>query len=281
MIPDRIPPRVDTPVDVTFGGTPDFSAPVTLSIDGTGGGNGSATINGFPSFSFALSGTETVKLRGVNQTDVGKAGNLKLIARQHGTLSAESKGFSVSSIPQNVSFTFDRLVTPADCTALGFTGCRGIVVDYAWDSDSAVPGDLDKASQAERVQATVATGVFVGSTAKHSCYISSISPQSDTHAIGGIAGGSTPGTLIVNQTFMFKDDRTGASEIPMTNSGFQLTRVVEPKPGTGLLGFFQDFQITTSKISVATSATGTNPSCPSGPIASNAGTGSTTKTEDL
>jgi hypothetical protein len=280
MTQDRIPPRVNTRVDVVFAGTPDLSAPVTLSVDGTGGGNGSATINGSPNFSFALSGTETVNLRGVDQTTPGKAGNLKLVARQHGTLVAQSNGFSVSSIPQNMSFTFAHLATAADCTAPGMAGCRGIVINYAWSSDSTVNADLDQALHSERVQAIALTGFFAGASGSTSCYFSSAVGQQDTHATGGLAGVSTPGISVHSQTFMFRDNRTGASEIPMTNSGFLITQVVAPKPGTGFLGFGQDFAITTTKVGVPTTATDPNPVCPSGPIASGAGTGSVTKVED-
>jgi hypothetical protein len=276
MIPDRIPPRVDTPVDVTFGGTPDVSAPVTLFIDGMGGGNGSATINGSPSGSFALSGTVTVKLRGVSQTDPGYAGHLKLTARQRGTLLAVSKGFSVSSIPQNLSFKFNRLVTDSDCSRLKLgAGCgdRGILIDYAWDSDSTVLADLDEAMQSERIQLTDPTG-FILAEFKKGCYVSSILPQQDFHDLAFVGQGDT-GKLIMSQTFMFEDNRTGASEIPMTNSGFLVAHVVTRKPGSGL-------EVTTTKGGNLTIATDPNEKCHPGiTIASAAGTGFTTKTQDV
>jgi hypothetical protein len=281
MVPDRIPPRADTPIDVTFGGSSDLSAPVALSVDGTGAGNGSATINGSPTFSFVSTGTETLKLRGVEQTDPGKAGHLKLIARQHGTLLAESAAFSVSSIPQNMSFTFNRLGIPADCTSLGLTGCKLVVVDYKWESDSTVPGDLDKADQSERVQMLIGTGIFAGAPPRTSCYLSSLSPQQDFHGSGNLVGASDSGFSIFIQDFMFRDNRTGASEIPMTHSGFQVTHLVSPKPGTGFLGMGQDFQFTVTKAAVPAAVTDPNTTCPSKTIVSAAGSGSVTKTQDL
>ena len=42
--PDRIPPRVDTEAAVGVTGA-DATAPVTLAIEGQGGGNGTATID--------------------------------------------------------------------------------------------------------------------------------------------------------------------------------------------------------------------------------------------
>lgn len=272
MTADRIPPRVDTPVAVTFGGTPSPSDPVTLSIDGAGGANGSATIDGSATHAFAVTGTQIVNLRGVDQTAPGSAGNLKLVARQRGGILASSSGFSVSSIPQNISFTFNSLVTGAR---------RGIIVDYDWRSDSGVKADLDQAEQAERIEPTGLTGIFVGGTFATSCYISSILPQQDTHSVGPVAALHGSGSATLKQTFMFKDKRAGASDIPMTNSGFLTTHVVAPKPGTGFLGFFVDFQVTTSKNAAATSASDPNPTCSSGTIASGAGTGSVTKVQDV
>ncbi len=284
MVPDRIPPRVDTPVDITFGGTPDPSAPVTLSIDGAGGGNGSATIDGSPQSSFAVSGTQSVKLRGVSQTALGSAGHLKLVARQHGTLLAESNGFSVSSIPQNMSHPFDRLLTDADCTSVGLAagcGLRGMLVDQNMDSDSGVPADLDQAQESERIQVRLATGIFAGATPNTGCYVSCTPSPPDANGSGGLAGASSSGVFMTSQTFMFRDNRTGASEVPMTRSGFIITLTVAPKPGSGILGFFQDFQLTTSSIGTATSSTDPNKVCPSGTITSAAGITSVTKTQDL
>ena len=270
MTQDRIPPRVDTPVDITFGGTPDPSAPVTLSIDGAGGGNGSATIDGSPQFSFAVSGTQTVNLRGVGQTAPGSAGHLKLVARQHGTLLAESNGFSVSSIPQNLSFTFDHLLTGAQ---------RGFFINYDWESDSGTAADhrkpdLDQAETSERIELAVHTGIFttLGSSTTGCYQPSNVSPSGDTHSVGPPAALKGDGVLEFKQTFMFKDKRTGAVDKPMTNTGFKIRYVTAEKPGSGF--FFPDFQVTSSKSGVATTATDHNPSCPSGPISSASGSGS-------
>jgi uncharacterized protein DUF4157 len=284
MIPDRIPPRVNTPVDVTFGGTPDVSAPVTLSIDGTGGGNGSATINGAASFSFAVKGTETVNLSGVTQTDPGKAGNLTLVARQHGSLLAMSNGFSVSSIPQNMSHPFIRLLSDADCVSVGLPaacGLRGMLVNQTMESDSGVPADLDKVQESERIQILLATGIFAGAASRTGCYVSCVPSPPDANGGAGLAGARSSGTEMSAQTFMFRDNRTGASEIPMTKSGFILSMIVAPKPGSGFLGVGQDFQLTTSSIGTATSSTDPNKVCPSGPIASAAGMTAVTKTQIL
>jgi outer membrane protein OmpA-like peptidoglycan-associated protein len=267
MTADRIPPRVDTPVTVTFGGTPNPAAPVTLSIDGAGGGNGSVTIDGSATHDFVVAGAQTVNLRGVIQTTPGSGGNLRLMARQRGALLAQSDGFSVSSIPQNMSFTFNSLVTGNK---------RGILVDLDWQSDSTVKTpDLNQAEHSERIELTGGTGIFAGAANPHtSCYLNSTSAQQDENSEGPLAALHGSGSLTAKQTFIFKDKRTGATDIPMTNSGFLVNWVVAPKPTSG-------FQITTSRNAAATNALDPNPACPAGRIASNAGTGSVTKLQDV
>ena len=282
MAQNRIPPRVDTPVTVTFAGAPTPSTPVTLAVEGGGGGNGSATVDGAPSASFAVTGATVVNLRGVDQTlDAAHAGNLRLVARQRGTQIAASGGVSVSSIPQNMSHPFNRLLSDADCPSVGLPaacGLRGILVHQTMDSDSGVPADLDRAQQSERIQVVTATGIFAGAAIRTGCYVSCTPSPDDANGSGGLAGQRSPGVLISSQTFMFRDNRTGASEIPMTNSGFTINTAVAPVPGSGVLGFFQDFQLTVSSIGTSTSATDPNPACPSGTITSAAGRTSVTKT---
>jgi hypothetical protein len=124
-MPDRIPPRVDTIVGVGIVGWRIPMAPVTLSIDGAGGGNSNATIDGAATVD--LTNTAAVRLRGTAQTSVGNAGNLRLVAEQGGTRLATSNAFSVSAIPQNFSITFNSLITGAR---------RGIRVNNHWESDS-------------------------------------------------------------------------------------------------------------------------------------------------
>jgi outer membrane protein OmpA-like peptidoglycan-associated protein len=261
MTADRIPPRIDTPVTVIFGGAVNPAAPVTLSIDGGGAANGSATINEVPSQPFVVSGVQALNLRGSTQTSPGNAGGLTLVARQRGAVLASSPGFSVSSIPQNLSIAFSGLVTGPS---------RGFTNSYAWQSDSGVQADLDQAEQSERVQA-VQTGCLSGSHTTTSCYISSILGQTDTHSV---PASRCSGTQTNNQSFMFKDKRSGATNIPMTNSGFITRHVITPIPGTGIFGFFQDFMVISSKTGAATSVTDPNPACPAGTIASSAGSGS-------
>jgi outer membrane protein OmpA-like peptidoglycan-associated protein len=268
MTGDRLPPRVDTPISMVLGGASNPALPVVLSVDGTGGGNGTATINGGATQTLTASGT--VNLQGVDQTDPGKSGGLTLVARRGGAVLASSKGFSVSAIPQNFSFTFSGLITrPFE---------RGILVNEHWESDSGVLSDLDEAEVAERVEITTDTGACKGVGQRSGCYAPAftILGSADEHSFPII---KSECTRIVNQTHMFKDHRAGAADVPMTNSGFLITRILEKKPRSG--AFFPDFQITTKKEGATTTANDSNPTCSSAPIASAAGSGSVTKTQDM
>ena len=108
MKKNHIPPRVNTPVDVQLNGTLDPSMPVTLSIDGQGGGNGEATIDGKVTQNLTSSGTTTMNLRGKTQTEPNQDSRLTLVATQNGKQLASSHGFSVSAIPQELVFQSRR-----------------------------------------------------------------------------------------------------------------------------------------------------------------------------
>jgi outer membrane protein OmpA-like peptidoglycan-associated protein len=238
-VPDRIPPRVDTVVGVGVVGWRIPMAPVTLSIEGAGGGNGTATIDGAATLD--VTGSTAVNLRGVTQTDPGNAGNLRLVAEQGGTRLAASNLFTVSAIPQNFSITFNALITGAR---------RGIRVNNHWQSDSGNVADLDEAERSEQVQYGAGSGIFAGVVGVNSGYLPADSPPTvDSHGVGAAALTGF-GAITANQTFIFRDHRTGASDIPVRNSGFQIERLCLPVPGTGVILF------RTAKFGATTSANG-------------------------
>ena len=250
---DRIPPRKDTDVQVDIAGHKAGDPPVILSIDGAGAGNGTATIDGANTKS--LKASAKVKLRGKVQTDPGKGGALKLVARQGGSQVATSAGFSVSAIPQNYTDTFVRLVTgPA----------RGFVVQDGWESDSGRFKDLDQTEISEQVEVTLATGCFTGLGKKNSGYLPGNVLTQDTHS-SPVAPMTSVGQRIAQQTCMFKDKRSGSDDIPMTKSGYELIRNVTARPKGGF-----NFQLT--KKGKATTANS---------IASAAGKGNVDKTQKV
>lgn len=237
-MPDRIPPRVDTPAVVQITGLTIPMRDITLSIEGSGAANGSATINGAATAD--LGASATVQLRGVTQTAVGSAGQLRLVADHGGTRLAASAGFSVSAIPQNWSVNLNALVTGPE---------RGIDVDNHWESDSGSVADLDQAQRSEQVQYGVGTGCFAGIRGQNSGYRAANNPPLVDHHAAGVGLLTGIGTLTAQQTFIFKDDRTGATDIPAKRSGFSLHREVVAVPAGG-------FEITTTKSGAGGTANG-------------------------
>lgn len=255
MAPNRIPPGVDTPVTVGFAGTVNPAAPVTLSVEGSGGTNGTVTINGAPSVT--LAGPMTVNLRGTAQTVAGNAGHLRLVATRSGTNLAASAGFSVAAIPNSVSFVQQSLATGDN---------RGFIVGYSFRSDSGTLGDLNGTLVSERIQIVVHSGIFVPTTTINtSGYIVTTSPQVDTHQVGPLAALVAPGVLQLQQTFMFRDNRTGAMDIPVSSSGFAISHTVGADPAGG-------FQVVSVKNGAAGTALG---------IASSAGSGTANATQHV
>jgi hypothetical protein len=250
---DRIPPRVGTSAHVDVSGLKAGDPPVKLSIEGAGGGNGTATIDGAATKDITASGDVT--LSGVDQTDVGKGGSLKLVAKQGAATVAASAGFSVSAIPQNYTDVFARLITGAS---------RGFFVKDSWESDSGVVADLKETQISELVEVTSATGCFSGTGKSNSGYLAGDKFSEDEHGtpVSILTG---KGNRVAQQTCMFKDKRSGSTDIPMTNSGYTLTRDVREK-GAGKL------EIQTTKVGAKTTANS---------VPSDAGAGSIDKLQDV
>jgi hypothetical protein len=229
--PNRIPPRVDTAVTVTLDGWHAPMAPVEFGVDGSGGSNGAATINGAAT-SQQTAGA-TVQLRGTTQTAPGSAGNLRLAARIGGTTIGLSAPFTVAAIPQNFSTALDHPLTGTD---------RGIVVNNSWESDSGSTADLDQAQRSEKVQYYTATGLFAaGLNPRNSGYKQATTPPiQDQHGLPA-AQITRTGVLSAQQVFVYKDNRTGVVDIPVRNSGFQISRTITA-PTTSTL------EITTAKV---------------------------------
>ena len=262
---DRIPPGIETWVEVSLSGTPDPAAPVTFTVEGQGSGNGSVTIDGASARDISSPGKATLKLQGVDQTDDKKhAGHLHLTAQQGSSKLASSAGFSVSSIPQDMEVELIRSFK-GDCPKVEGK-CRGIEVLYNWQADSQNKSLLDKAPTSERVEHH-AKGVLAGGVYQSSCYKGSTKRYADQHLVGPIESLTKAGHDTVSQTFMFKDERTGAENIPMRKSGFLIEHIVQQKEKS------KTFEVITGKKGADATAKDSNPKCKSGAIASKAGGG--------
>lgn len=247
---DRIPPNVPVQVAVTVTGWHPPMSPIAIDVVGSGGAAGTVTVNGSPSAELTRSGTLT--LLGTVQTTPGSAGGLSLRARIGSTTVGTGSAFSIAAYPENIQIALSSPVTGPS---------RGIAVSTTFDSDSGARADLDQVQWSELVQEVSATGVFTGLGRQNSGYLPTAGNFVDTHStpVSVLTG---PGTREANQTFKFKDDRTGVTDVPMHASGFKINRDVHAAAA--------GFEITTEKHGEAVTANG---------IASSAGIGSAAATQ--
>ena len=252
-MPDRIAPRQGFSLKVNVSGQQKGGAPVTVEVDGSGTGAGTVQVNGKASLN--VKSSTSLTLKGTVQTSPGSGGGLALVAKQGTTELARTDPFTVSAIPKNYKDTFVRLLTGDQ---------RGFVVQDDWESDSGKFSDLDEAEISELVQVTSSSGSFSGNPSNTSSYLPANSKTKDTHS-SATAGLTGPGTRDASQTCMFRDKRTGASDIPMKRSGYSLERVVKAAKG-GKLKF------TLTKKGAAVTANG---------VSSEAGSGYISKTQDV
>jgi hypothetical protein len=249
----RIPPRIDQPISVAVTG----AGNVDISVDGASGANGTATLDGAATKTVAASGT--VNLRGATQTTAGNAGNLRLVAKVGGTTMGTSNAFTICAIPTTVTISPGGLITGTE---------RGIKATTSNDSDSGQVSDLDQVQMSEKVQYVNGAGCFAGITSGNN---SGFLPANNSPH--GVDSHGTPVSLITGagsidsrQVFVFNDARSGANNVSVKNSGFNIHREVTATvtdAGTNL-------SITTSKAGMATTVAGS---------AAQAGSGSVTATQ--
>ncbi len=235
----RIPPRVNTAVQVTVAGYDAAVGDIELFVENAVAANGIAQIDG--AATKKMNATGSVNLSGTTQTAPGNGGKLVLAARVKGVVIARSAAFSVSSIPQDWTTTFVSLITGPK---------RGFVVQDGFSSDSGVFADLDQTMISEEVQYGVGTGTFAAVAGSNSGYIAGNVLTTDSHStpVGLLSG---VGSIEAQQTCIFKDLRAGDSDIPLRNSGYKITRdVTETAVGSG------KFQLTTHKYGAAATANG-------------------------
>jgi hypothetical protein len=276
----RIPPTKDTQVHVVV--TPNLEGSneegqVALTITGSDdSNNGSAKINN-SSDPFQINKEQDVQLQGDAQTAPGTfhsilgfgyftglhAGNLHLAVQVRGEdTDAQSNGFSVSALPGEVSFT--------DAGQIFAPPAWGLLAHYSVKSDSGDPNDLSAILISEQVQPDVAncTGVFATNNhSNNSGYLTAaamVAPGTlDHHQTGTDRLLVAPhfGNRVAQQTFTFRDLRTGVTDIPEDNSGFLITYTAnfDPTDATG-----RTLILTTTKVGHDETANG---------FASAAGTG--------
>ena len=249
----RIPPRIDQSITVSVNG----SGSVAISVDGVSATNGTATVNGAATASLAGSGTVT--LRGNAQTAPGSAGNLRLVAKAGGTTVGTSNAFTICAIPTTVTISAGTPITGAE---------RGVEVPTSNDSDSGHISDLDQVGMSEKVQYVSGSGCFAGITSgDNSGFLpANVSPHGTDHHGTPVSLITGAGSIESRQMFVFNDARSGATNMSVTNSGFNIHReVTATATDAG-----PSLSITTSKTGMATTVGGTSANPGSGSATSGA-----------
>lgn len=234
---NRIIPRKDLPVKIEVTGA-SAASPVEVSVEGSGGSNGSVTINGVDAYT--MTATETIKLNGKDQTEPGNAGNLKLIARQDSKVLKTSNRFSVAAYPSSIGFNFNRILEGNSVRSLPDL-LWGAAYTLVLETDSGVAGDCNKTSISENVFAVKHTGFFKNFILLPSDFQNSTKRQIDHHALSAESSVDLKAAIddadvsksayTANQFFRFACSRTAIAEnkkmgpkVPV--SGFKITREV-------------------------------------------------------
>jgi hypothetical protein len=238
--PDRIPPRTPTAVDVGIEGWSTPMAPITLTIEGAGGGNGTVTIDG--GATAEVSTSTTVELRGQDQTEVGQAEGLRLAAYQGPTRLSASEPFSVAAWPIGARFLFVGIMSPEIIEGIPTWGAK-----YALEpiSDSGALTDCNETQITENVLVHSESGIWVGAFHRQSDFLPT-RLQLDHHGIGNrtaaemIKGIETAGvaesSTVYHQFYRFScarsgipADRNGGPKVP--NSGFRINHATSKADG--------------------------------------------------
>jgi len=181
-------------------------------------------------------GESVIKIKGVNQTWTSgddkntNAGHLKLEAyvTGHESGGVVGNGFSVAAIPYDYSEK-DAGVAVGTIDKVEYVF---IQVKDSWKSDSGDPQDLDQCEVRESVASVSATGVFEGEEIATSEYLEADKFSTDRHGFKTAFLKSPGGKRVVNQLALFWDHRTQSKDIPMTNSGYTITKEVVQDPKT-------------------------------------------------
>lgn len=223
-MPDRIPPRVETPVEVTI---PASTTPTTIRSvpTATSGEPGQVVINGKPTADITASGT--VSVRGTVQTTSRFFSQLSLVAEQGGKEVGRSDPFAVAALP-----------TAVDMSKQSDSGkgsdLRGMIVAFTVRSDSGDRTDLDQVQSQELLLNLENTGCFAALDAQKT--LDAEAPgyglgidkdRTDRHRVRGTLL-NAPGVWRISQVMQYRDLRTGAGDIPIPSSGFAITWSVGP-----------------------------------------------------
>lgn len=241
--PDRIPPRIRTPVSIGISGLEPAMAPVTVSVEGASPDNGEPTIDGKASVD--LTESTDVRLSAGEKQQSTKPRGLRLVAKQGTTQLARGAPFSVAAYPLELGFKYySKMVAetiPDDPTKSLYWGAK-YDLTASPDSRSAqadVRQDLDGTTITERVVVDSATGIFKGAGLGRSGFKPTTKTQRDHHGAGDKSAaaliasidkvGADASTTVSHQFYRFACTRSGVPEDrdkgpKVPKSGFKITK---------------------------------------------------------
>jgi hypothetical protein len=218
---DRIPDNGVVDVAVQILDWDPAMGPVQVAVDGSPRG-GAADFAGLPVMEVAAPAA-VLPVRGAAQSPVHTGTPLTLTARLGGTPIGASTGFAVAAIMQDMSTALVSLVNDASV---------GMIVSMSWQSDGVSTRSLDEIEFEEQLTVVAESGSLVGhGLGDHGTpNLGSIMPQPDYHLSRKNDVGAGPGSQIIQQVWAFLDNRTGSTGMTVRNSGFAISRVIEPDP---------------------------------------------------
>jgi outer membrane protein OmpA-like peptidoglycan-associated protein len=221
---DRVPDRGSTPVLVSVSDYDPSMGPIVIRPVGAGGAAGDFLIDGGTTATIA--GTDVLDIAGRTQTSSRAAGfKLRLEALLGTTSLGQSTPFAVSALMENMR-------TRRAGEIVDDTGAS-LIAAMLWDSDGADGlRSLSEMEYGEHLKVLHEEGGMVGLGAgDHGFLALADQEQEDTHGTP-IDSMKTLGRQDLLQVHALVDHRTGSlgEDIPVTNSGFVITRVVESDP---------------------------------------------------
>lgn len=258
----RLSPRGALLLGVLLKGGVKGLAPVLVRVEGSGGENGTASLNG--AAEVELNGSASVNLRGLTQTSPENANQLfvtiwKEQSEEDGgnVILLRSGRFSVAAAPVNWQLEGKQDLAGEFLAEFGGK-FWGLTVIETWDSDSGALSDLDEVDVDERVELVTATGIYEGQQVGVRAPTPGVNEAEalDDHGVGEhlLTG---PGQKEIHQVHVYDDRRTGAVGAPIENSGYKITQTVTEGEATDKGAYVEtEYTIATKKEGAAVTVDG-------------------------
>lgn len=262
QIAHRLSPREALQLGVLLKSGIKGLAPLVVRVEGSGGENGTASLDGTDMAT--LNGSAGFTLRGLTQTSPGNANQLVVTIWKErsedaggNVLLMRSGRFSVAAAPVNWQLEGKQDLAGEYMEEFGGT-FWGLTVIETWESDSGALSDLDEVDVDERVELVTANGIYEGQQVGVRAPTPGVNETEalDDHGVGEhlLTG---PGEKEIHQVHVYNDRRTGAVGAPIENSGYKITQTVTEGDATDRGAYIEtEYTITTKKEGAAVTVDG-------------------------